>query len=82
MIGIAWLEILIVVALLLIISVVVCVAGLAAGASRIVRNRPKEQDSDEARIIQEIHQGLARMEERLEALETIIMEREEDRSAY
>lgn len=30
-------------------------------------------DSDEARMIQEIYQGLERMEERIESLETILM---------
>ena len=33
----------------------------------------------EARVMQEIYQGLARMEERVEALETIIIDREKDR---
>jgi len=33
-------------------------------------------ESEEAGMIQEIHRGLARMEERVEALETIILERE------
>lgn len=43
--------------------------------------RPKEQKNltDEARIIQEIYQGLARMESRVEALETLIIEKESDR---
>ena len=42
---------------------------------------PKGQksQSNEARIIQEIYQGLARMEERVEALETIIIDRERGR---
>ncbi len=42
---------------------------------------PKERktQSEEARIMQEIYQGLARMEERVEALETIIIDREKDR---
>lgn len=30
--------------------------------------------SEEARVIQEIYQGLSRMEERIEALETILMD--------
>jgi phage shock protein B len=30
-------------------------------------------NSDEARVIQEIYQGLSRMEERVEALETILL---------
>ncbi len=78
----AWFELLFVVMFLLLASIVACIVGLAAGASRMMKDRPKESDADEARVIQEIHQGLARMEERLEALETIIMEREEDRSTY
>jgi len=43
--------------------------------------RPKEKKNltDEARIIQEIYQGLARMESRVEALETLIIEKESDR---
>jgi len=32
-------------------------------------------ESDEARMIQEIYQGLSKMEKRLEALETIILDR-------
>jgi phage shock protein B len=75
-------NLLFVVVILLLASIVMCIMGLAAGASRMMKGRPRESDTDEARVIQEIHQGLIRMEERLEALETIIMEREEDRSAY
>ena len=41
----------------------------------ISREGQKSQTS-EAKIIQEIHQGLAQMEERVEALETIILDRE------
>jgi hypothetical protein len=33
-------------------------------------------ESEEARMIQEIYHGLSKMEERLEALETIILDRE------
>jgi phage shock protein B len=32
--------------------------------------------ADETRIIQEIYQGLSKMEERVDALETILLERE------
>ena len=38
--------------------------------------RGDEQGSDETELIQEIHKGLSRMEERVEALETILLERE------
>ena len=37
----------------------------------------RQQQTDEAKIIQEIYQGLNRMEERIEALETILMEAQE-----
>lgn len=41
-----------------------------------VTSKNRKTQTDEARIIQEIYQGLTRMEERVEALETIIMDRE------
>ena len=44
-----------------------------------VSQKGQKTQSDEARIIQEIYQGLARMEERVESLETIILERERAR---
>ena len=34
----------------------------------------RQTETDEARMIQEIYHGLSRMEERVEALETILME--------
>jgi phage shock protein B len=39
--------------------------------------RSREAQGEEARMIQEIYQGLSRMETRVEALETILMERKE-----
>ena len=40
-------------------------------------NKQKEQlQAEETRIIQEIHQGLMRMDERIEALETILLDRD------
>jgi phage shock protein B len=44
-----------------------------------VSQKDQKNQSDEARIIQEIYQGLARMEERFESLETILLERERAR---
>ena len=35
----------------------------------------QKREVDEAKMIQEIHQGLSRMEERIEALETIMLDR-------
>ena len=36
----------------------------------------RRSDAEEARIIQEIYEGLNRMESRVEALETLLLERE------
>lgn len=76
-----WSIILLLVVFLL-ISIVVCILSLAAGAVRAARRKPRQSDHEEARIMQEIYQGLSRMEDRVESLETIILEKEEDRSHY
>jgi phage shock protein B len=41
-----------------------------------VSRKDRESQTDEAKMIQEIHQGLTRMEERVNALETIILDHE------
>jgi len=41
--------------------------------------RGQKTQTDEAKIIQELFQGMTRMEERVEALETILLEREKER---
>jgi phage shock protein B len=41
--------------------------------------RGSKLDADETRLIQEIHQGLSRMEERVEALEIILLDRERNK---
>ena len=50
-------------------TIVISIRLLKGGASR------KDQAED-AKIIQEIYQGLSRMEERVEALETLLLDRE------
>ncbi len=50
-------------------TIVISIKLLKGGASR------KNQVED-SKIIQEIYQGLSRMEERVEALETILLDRE------
>lgn len=46
-----------------------------------VSRKEQRLQSNEAKMIQEIYKGLSRMEDRVEALETIILERERtDRS--
>ena len=60
--------------------VLIVMAGLSfAIMKRLLRGgRPRKeqrQEADDTRIIQEIHNGLQRMEDRIDALETIIMDR-------
>ncbi len=49
-------------------TILLSIKLLKGGASR------KDQ-ADDSKIIQEIYQGLSRMEERVEALETILLDR-------
>lgn len=62
---------------------IVALAALICGTILIIlKTRSRTQttgagDQDEAKIIQEIYQGLDRMEERIESLETILMDKEE-----
>jgi len=57
------------------------IGGLLIAALKIVRGeagpRNKMQSAEEARIMQEIFHGLQRMEERIETLETIMMEQKQ-----
>jgi phage shock protein B len=53
-------------------TILVAIKIIKGGLSREGRSRQTE----EARMIQEIYQGLSRMEERVEALETILLEQE------
>lgn len=62
-------------------STVVLVAilgGIFLAALRLLKgggkNAKRGVDPDEARLMQEIHQGLQRMEERVESLETLLIE--------
>jgi phage shock protein B len=52
-------------------TIVISIKLLKGGVSR------KNQDED-SKVIQEIYQGLSRMEERVEALETILLDREKE----
>lgn len=62
---------------------IVALAALICGTILIVlKTRSRNHttgagDVDEAKIIQEIYQGLNRMEERIESLETILMDTKE-----
>jgi phage shock protein B len=53
-------------------TILIAIKIIRGGFSR----KGQRLQSEEAEMIQEIHKGLKRMEERVEALETIILERE------
>lgn len=60
--------------------VLALLGGVAVAIVRIIRGpRARAEDRDqqeEARLMQELHQGLTRMEQRIEALETILLEKD------
>ena len=58
----------------LIAGAIIMIARLAFGGG-LSRDAQRLQ-AEEARMVQEIHRGLAKMEERIEALETLLLERE------
>ncbi len=53
-------------------TILMAIKILKGGLSR----KGQRLQAEEARMIQEMYQGLSRMEERVEALETIILDRE------
>ncbi|MEW5726016.1 MAG: phage-shock protein [Thermodesulfobacteriota bacterium] len=56
---------------------IVVVGGLfLVWALKIAKGHKEDLGAEETRLIQEIHMGLTRMEERIEALETILLDRE------
>jgi len=73
--------VLIVIGLPTICITLICLAKIVKGESRTTRVKGKRgrTDTDEAKLIQDIHRGLNRMEERIEALETLMVERESAR---
>ena len=54
-------------------TILMAIKMLKGGFSR----KGQQFQAEEAKVIQEIYQGLSRMEERVEALETIILDRKE-----
>ena len=55
------------------------VGAVIFGIIRLFTRTGREDGAGEAQMIQEMYQGLARMEERIEALETILLEKEKER---
>ncbi len=59
------------------LATLICGTILIIVKTRTNRSSGGAADSEEARTIQEIYQGLERLEERVESLETILMENQE-----
>ncbi|WP_309400876.1 hypothetical protein [Cerasicoccus maritimus] len=55
---------------------VIAITAIVKGSN--ARNS-KNLSAEETKILQEIHQGLERMEKRIEALETIVIDKEKQR---
>lgn len=55
------------------ISAVVFVSKLLGGTGS---TKTKAAEAEEARLMQELHQGITKLEDRIEALETILTDRE------
>ena len=53
-------------------TILMAIKLIKGGVSR----ERQQQQAEEAKMIQEIYQGLSRIEERVEALETILFDRE------
>jgi phage shock protein B len=69
-------------ALLLLVALpVLVVAGLALALLRALMGSGRSGTEDETRMIQETYSGLARLEERIEALETLILDKERKEGA-
>lgn len=52
------------------------VGAVIFGIFKLFSRSGREAIEDETRMIQEMYQGLVRMEERIEALETILLEKD------
>ena len=59
---------------------ILCGVFTDSGGNPITKWTGEQLMVDDTRLIQEIHQGLSRMEERIEILETILLDREHNRS--
>jgi len=60
----------------IVVILAACTIGCLAMVLSFLKERQKNQPSgDEVQVIQEIHDGLVRMEKRIEAVETIVIDR-------
>lgn len=64
--------------LVFMIPIVAILGGVFLSALKILKGGSRQasrNDSEEAQLIQEVYRGLQQMEQRIDALETIILER-------
>lgn len=60
--------------------VLLVLTGAGVALFRVIKGGSVSgSDPEEARLIQELHQGLSRLEERVESLETILMDQAPDK---
>jgi type II secretory pathway component PulJ len=63
-----------------IVLVLALLGGIGLAIIRVIKSKSKGRDdesqAEEAKLMQELHQGLSLMEKRIEALETILLERQ------
>lgn len=61
---------------------VICSAVCRIATAKIKTREEHRYGDDDVRTIQEIHRGMQRFEDRIDALETILMDRSRARGAY
>jgi hypothetical protein len=63
-----------------IVLVLALLGGIGLAIIKVIKSknegRDDESQAEEAKLMQELHQGLSLMEKRIEALETILLERQ------
>jgi len=62
-----------------IIAILTIICGTILAAIKLkggISRKERQHSAEEAEMIQELYQGLAKMEERTEALETLLLDRE------
>ena len=74
---IGWPELLVIVALLIVVAPLLAIYLIVRAAGRKNSGKGGGMSADETQIIQQIHQGLERMEKRIEAVETIVLDSSE-----
>jgi hypothetical protein len=58
------------------------IGGTIIISIKLLKGGARKDQAEDSKIIQEIYQGLSRMEERVEALETILLDRKKEDRNY